>query len=79
MGERSKSKEVIPDEFSTIEEAAIFWDSYDFADYWDETSEVEVDIQAPRRQWGALSPIGAGGPSATNDAKTLPATRHSKC
>lgn len=55
MGERSKSKGIIPDEFSSIEEAAAFWDSHDFADYWDETSEVEIDVQAPRRQWIVLA------------------------
>ena len=55
MSERNRSVDAIPDEFTSIEEATTFWDSHDFADYWDETSEVEVDVQAPRHQWVALA------------------------
>ncbi len=55
MSEKSKPSDPLPDEFATIEEAATFWDSHDFGDYWDETTEVEFAINAPRHQWVALA------------------------
>jgi hypothetical protein len=55
MGEKSKTIDPIPDEFATIEEAAAFWESHDFGDYWDESSEVELEVNAPRHQWVALA------------------------
>jgi hypothetical protein len=55
MVEGSKSKDPIPEQFRSIEEAAAFWDDHDFGDYWDETLEVEIDFLAPRHQWVALA------------------------
>jgi hypothetical protein len=54
---KPKTLEPIPDEFSSIEEAAEFWDTHSLADYWDQTREVEIEVQAPRRQW---IPLAAG-------------------
>lgn len=55
MSEKDKSNDLLPDEFSSLEEAAAFWEDHDFADYWDETQEVDLSIQAPRHQWVALA------------------------
>lgn len=38
---RFKKKEPIP-EFKTIAEEAEFWDTHDFADYWDDFKPVNV-------------------------------------
>lgn len=55
MNESNPSKDPLPDDFSTLEEAAAFWDSHDLSDYWDETTEVEFDVRAPRHQWIPLA------------------------
>ncbi len=53
--DKKKPIEPIPDEFTSIEEAAEFWDRHSLADYWDQTQEVEIEVQAPRRQWIPLA------------------------
>ena len=53
MGE-SKAKDLLPEEFESIEEAAEFWDTHSLADYWDETQEVQIEIRAVRKQRVAL-------------------------
>ena len=50
-----KSKDLIPENFDSIEEAAEFWETHNLADYWDETQEVAVEVRAPRRQWIPLA------------------------
>jgi len=45
MGRSKKIKVPIPEEFTTLEEAAEFWDKHDLADYWEFTKEVEGDIE----------------------------------
>ena len=50
-----KSKDLIPENFDSIEEAAEFWETHNLADYWDETQEVVVEVRAPRRQWIPLA------------------------
>ena len=54
MGE-SKAKDLLPEEFESIEEAAEFWDTHSLADYWDETQEVQIEIRAVRKQRVALA------------------------
>lgn len=47
---KGRKREPIPDSFSSIEEAAEFWDSHSIADYWDETREVKnVSVNLARR------------------------------
>ncbi|OGO40882.1 MAG: hypothetical protein A2W36_02300 [Chloroflexi bacterium RBG_16_58_14] len=48
---RSKTIEPLPENFNSTEEAVEFWDSHSLADYWDQTSEVEIEVDAPRHQW----------------------------
>lgn len=50
MDANSRMKDPIPDNFATIDEAAEFWDSHDFADYWDDTQEVEFEVRIPRHR-----------------------------
>ena len=52
---KKKTIDPIPDEFTSVEEAAEFWDTHSLADYWDQTQEVEIEVQAPRRQWVPLA------------------------
>ena len=49
-------KEPIPDQFDSFEAAADFWDTHSLADYWDETSEVEIEVRAQRRRRVTLDP-----------------------
>jgi hypothetical protein len=44
MNVKDKVRDSIPENFETIEAAANFWDTHDFSDYWEQTSEVEFDI-----------------------------------
>lgn len=39
----------LPEEFSSYEEAAEFWDTHDTADYWDEFQTVEVKSELRNR------------------------------
>jgi hypothetical protein len=45
-----KQRDPLPESFSSIEEAAEFWDTHSIADYWDHTREVkDVRIHLVRR------------------------------
>jgi GNAT superfamily N-acetyltransferase len=55
MSEKDKRYDSLPDEFATLEDAAAFWDTHDLGDYWDETTEVELEVTAPRRRWVVLA------------------------
>ena len=50
-----KNKDILPENFDSVEEAAEFWESHSLADYWDDTHEVEIEINAPQRQWIPLA------------------------
>ena len=49
MNEKSKTDDLIPENFESLEAAADFWDDHDFSDYWDQTSEVTFDVDVDRR------------------------------
>lgn len=55
MSENKQTKDLLPDSFASIEEAAEFWDTHSLADYWDETEDVEMEVRAPQRQWVPLA------------------------
>jgi hypothetical protein len=55
MNENSYSQDSLLEEFTTLEEAANFWNTHSLSDYWDETHEVEVEVKAVRRQWVPLA------------------------
>ena len=42
MGRSSKKREPIPPHFTSLEEAAVFWDDHDLTEYWDVTQEETV-------------------------------------
>jgi hypothetical protein len=41
----------IPEQFESIEEAGNFWDVHDLADYWDQTSETDLEFNLKRRHY----------------------------
>ena len=45
MSKSKKHIDPIPEHFSSIEEAAEFWDNHSLADYWDQTKEVHFDVE----------------------------------
>jgi hypothetical protein len=55
MSKNDKTKGQIPPDFSSLEEAAEFWDTHSLADYWDQTQEVEIEVRVQRRQWIPLA------------------------
>jgi hypothetical protein len=44
-----KDRDPIPDEFSSVQEAADFWDSHDLPDYEDKTREADFEVNLTRR------------------------------
>ncbi|HLF89485.1 MAG TPA: CopG family antitoxin [Anaerolineales bacterium] len=52
---KEKTIEPIPENFTSIEAAAQFWETHSLADYWDQTHEVQIEVHAPRRQWIPLA------------------------
>lgn len=42
--EKLKSRDVLPESFDSIAEAAAFWDNHDSADYEDLMEDVEFDV-----------------------------------
>lgn len=55
MSEKNKKTDPIPENFSSMEAAAAFWDTHSLTDYLDEMSEIEIDVRASRRQWVPLA------------------------
>lgn len=53
--DENKTKDLLPEEFDSLEEAGEFWDSHSLADYWDETKEVQLQVRATRKQRVALA------------------------
>jgi hypothetical protein len=54
---RNKSRDPIPESFSTLEQAAEFWDHHDLADYDHQTSAVSAEVKIERRTFlTALEP-----------------------
>ena len=49
MAGKSRVKEPLPEEFETIEAAGEFWDIHSLADYWDQTREVNFEVDLKRR------------------------------
>jgi len=51
MKKRDKKIEPIPDEFSSYEEAAEFWDTHDTADYPEAFVDVNFDVKLKGRRF----------------------------
>ena len=52
MGKKDKKQNLMPSPDATPEEIGEFWDTYSLANYWDETYEVEfqVDLKSEQNQ-----------------------------
>jgi hypothetical protein len=48
MNEKS-NREPIPEDFGSIKAAAEFWETHSLADYWDQTREVDFDVDLESR------------------------------
>jgi len=49
---KKSQRDLIPESFSSIDEAAEFWDTHSIADYWDQTHEIkDVKINLVRRHF----------------------------
>jgi CopG antitoxin of type II toxin-antitoxin system len=49
MPKNNKQRDPIPQHFTSIAEAAEFWDSHDLTDYWDLTQEASFEVDIQRR------------------------------
>jgi hypothetical protein len=47
MQRSKKIKKTISEEFSSIKEAADFWDTHDLTDFWEDTKEIKCDSRVP--------------------------------
>ena len=59
MEDKDKKRDPKPPADATPEEIGEFWDTHSLADYWDETHEVEFQVNlksrenlVPERTWG---------------------------
>ena len=50
MEKRNKKRDPMPPSDATPEEIGEFWDTHSLADYWDETDEVELQINLKSQQ-----------------------------
>ena len=50
MEDKDKKRDPMPPPDATPEEIGEFWDTHSLADYWDETHEVEVQVNLKSRQ-----------------------------
>ncbi len=44
MKKEDKKRDPLPPPDATPEEIGEFWDTHDLTDYWDETEEVEIQV-----------------------------------
>ena len=49
MGRSSKKREPMPPHFTSLEEAAVFWDDHDLTEYWEVTQEAHFEVDIQRR------------------------------
>ena len=59
MKDKNKKRDPMPPPDATPEEIGEFWDTHSLADYWDETHEVEFQVNLKSRE--SLSPDEAEG------------------
>lgn len=51
MNDKQKQIDLLPEEFSSYEEAAEFWENHDTTDYADEFETVEAKVKLKRRRY----------------------------
>ncbi len=45
----ANKKDLLPEYFDSAEEAGEFWDTHSVADYWEDTTEVDLEFNLQRR------------------------------
>ena len=68
-----KKRDPMPPPDATPEEIGEFWDTHDLADYWDETEEVEFQVNLKSEQNQTLSDKKKSDLNTTTDDETRPA------
>ena len=68
MADKNKKRDPMPPPDATPEEIGEFWDTHSLADYWDETHEVEFQVNLKSRQ--NLSPDEAGAVARSDTLST---------
>jgi len=48
------NRDLLPNEFESLEAVGEFWDTHSAADYWDEMEDVEIEIEPQRRRFPVL-------------------------
>lgn len=51
MGKENRATDPIPEEFSSLEQAAEFWDTHDTADYDDAFTDARIDVDLRGRRF----------------------------
>ena len=51
MNDKQKQSDPLPEEFTSYEEAAEFWDTHDTTDYLDSFETVAVEAELKRRRY----------------------------
>ena len=69
MEAKDKKRDPMPPPDATPEEIGEFWDTHSLSDYWDETHEVEVQVNLKSRQNLPLGEDGAAEQSDTFSAE----------
>ena len=69
MENKNKKRDPMPPPDATPEEIGEFWDTHSLSDYWDETHEVEVQVNLKSRQNLPLGEDGAAEQSDTFSAE----------
>ena len=64
MEDKDKKRDPMPPPDATPKEIGEFWDTHSLADYWDETHEVEFQVNLKSRQ---DLPPDEGGAADQND------------
>ena len=71
MAKESKTKDPMPPPDATPEEIGEFWDTHSLADYWDETHEVECQVNLKSKQSQSLSDVNKSNFPATTDESNV--------
>ena len=70
MEEKNKKRDSMPPPDATLEDIGEFWDTHSLVDYWDETHEVEFQVNLKSPQDMSQDEIGAVNRSNTLYGRT---------
>ena len=72
MEKKGKKRDPMPPPDATPEEIGEFWDTHDLADYWDETEEVEFQVNLKSEQNQTVSEKKKSDLDTTTDDEAHP-------